>query len=41
MAGYLTGSEATVAQLVAEGVEVILSIPGEHNLSLCDSGLPR
>ena len=39
MAGYLTGSEATVAQLVAEGVEVILSIPGEHNLSLCDSVL--
>jgi len=33
----MTGSEATIAQLVAEGVDIVLSIPGEHNVYLCDA----
>ena len=35
-AEYLTGAEATIAQLFVEGVELVLGIPGEHNLALCD-----
>ena len=37
----MTGSEAAIAQLVAEGVEVVLSIPGVHNLPLCDVIIDR
>ena len=32
-------ASTAVAQLVAEGVEVIIGIPGMHNLSLCDAVL--
>jgi len=39
MSKYMTGAQATIAQLVAEGVTDILSIPGEHNLFLCDAVL--
>ena len=39
MADSKTGAQATVSQLVAEGVEVILGIPGGHNLWLCDAVL--
>jgi len=35
----MTGAQAAIAQLVAEGVTDILSIPGEHNLFLCDAVL--
>ena len=35
----MMGSEAVMAQLVAEGVEVVLSIPGVHNVFLCDAVL--
>ena len=33
----MTGAEAVVAQLVAEGTDVVLSIPGEHNLPICNA----
>lgn len=36
MSEHMTGSQATIAQLIAEGVDVVLSIPGEHNIHLCD-----
>ncbi|RKZ82776.1 MAG: hypothetical protein DRR19_20115 [Candidatus Parabeggiatoa sp. nov. 1] len=39
MSEYMTGAQAAIAQLVAEGVTDILSIPGEHNLFLCDAVL--
>ena len=32
----MTGAQAVIAQLVAEGVTHILSIPGDHNIALCD-----
>jgi acetolactate synthase-1/2/3 large subunit len=35
--GYMTGAQAAITQLVAEGVTHILSIPGEHNIALCDA----
>ena len=37
MTDYMTGSQAAIAQLVAEGVTHVLSIPGEHNITLCDA----
>ena len=36
MSEQMTGAQATVAQLAAEGVRVILSIPGIHTLPICD-----
>jgi acetolactate synthase-1/2/3 large subunit len=33
----MNGSQAAIAQLVAEGVTHVLSIPGEHNIALCDA----
>ncbi|MEK8021291.1 MAG: thiamine pyrophosphate-binding protein [Candidatus Parabeggiatoa sp.] len=39
MSEYMTGAQAAIAQLVAEWVTDILSIPGEHNLFLCDAVL--
>lgn len=41
MPELVTGSQATIAQLLAEGVELVLSIPGGHNLPLCDAVLDR
>jgi thiamine pyrophosphate-dependent acetolactate synthase large subunit-like protein len=41
MPEQMNGSQATIAQLVAEGVTHLLSIPGEHNISLCDAILDR
>ena len=35
----MSGAQTAIAQLVAEGVEVVLSIPGEHNNYLCDAVL--
>lgn len=35
----MTGAQAAIAQLIAEGVEVVMSIPGGHNLDLCDAVL--
>lgn len=37
MSEYLTGAQAAIAQLVAEQVDCVLSIPGEHNIFLCDA----
>ena len=39
MANSQTGAQAAIAQLVAEGVEVIFGIAGGHNLCLCDAVL--
>ncbi len=39
MTETMTGAQAAVAQLAAEGVEVILGIPGIHTLHLCDAVL--
>lgn len=33
----MTGAEATIAQLVEEGTRVVLGIPGDHTLQLCDA----
>ena len=33
----MTGAQAAIAQLVAENVDCVLSIPGEHNIFLCDT----
>ncbi|NEO84962.1 MAG: thiamine pyrophosphate-binding protein [Spirulina sp. SIO3F2] len=41
MADLLTGAQAAIAQLVAEGVTHVLSIPGEHNIALCDAILDQ
>jgi thiamine pyrophosphate-dependent acetolactate synthase large subunit-like protein len=35
----MTGAAAALAQLVTEGVELIVGIPGEHNIPLCDAVL--
>ncbi len=35
----MTGATAALAQLAAEGVEVAVGIPGEHNIALCDAVL--
>ena len=37
MPEYMNGAQAVIAQLVAEGVTHVLSIPGEHNIALCDA----
>jgi thiamine pyrophosphate-dependent acetolactate synthase large subunit-like protein len=37
----MTGAAATLAQLAAEGVELVLGIPGAHNAGLCDAVLDR
>jgi acetolactate synthase-1/2/3 large subunit len=37
MPEYMNGSQAAIAQLVAEGVTHVLSIPGDHNIALCDA----
>ena len=37
----MTGSAAALAQLAAEGVELVLGIPGAHNVDLCDAVLDR
>jgi acetolactate synthase-1/2/3 large subunit len=39
MSSYMTGAQAAIAQIAAEGVEVILGIPGVHTLPLCDAVL--
>ncbi|HEV8130678.1 MAG TPA: thiamine pyrophosphate-binding protein [Acidobacteriota bacterium] len=39
MIDHMTGSEAVIAQLLAEGVRVVLSIPGGHNLPICNAAL--
>ena len=39
MTETIKGSQAAIRQLVAEGVEVVLSIPDTHNLHLCDAVL--
>lgn len=33
----MTGAQIAIAQLVAQGVTQVLSIPGEHNIALCDA----
>ena len=37
----MTGAAAALAQLEAEGVELVLGIPGAHNVDLCDAVLDR
>ncbi len=37
MSEYMTGSQALMAQLSAEGVEHVLTIPGEQSLPLCET----
>lgn len=37
MLDRMTGARAAIAQLVAEGVTHVFSIPGEHNIALCDA----
>lgn len=39
MSEYMTGAQAAIAQLVAEEADYVFSIPGEHNLFLCDAVL--
>ena len=39
MSSYMTGAQAAIAQVAAEGVRVILGIPGVHTLPLCDAVL--
>lgn len=39
MSHRMTGAQAAIAQLVAQGVRVILGIPGVHTLPLCDAVL--
>ena len=39
MANLTSGAQAAIAQIVAEGANVILGIPGVHTLSLCDAVL--
>ena len=36
MSEQMTGAQATVAQLAAQGVRTLLSIPGIHTLPICD-----
>ena len=35
----MTGAAAALAQLAAEGVELVVGIPGEHSIPLCDAVL--
>ncbi|KPA13869.1 acetolactate synthase, large subunit, partial [Candidatus Magnetomorum sp. HK-1] len=37
MKKIISGAQAAIEQIIAEGVTDILSIPGEHNLPLCDT----
>jgi thiamine pyrophosphate-dependent acetolactate synthase large subunit-like protein len=37
MSERMTGAQATVAQLAAEGVRVVFGIPGVHTLPICDA----
>ena len=37
MKNVTNGARAAIAQLVVEGVEVVLGIPGAHNVYLCDA----
>lgn len=37
--GRMKGSDAVAAQIVVEGVDTVLTIPGVHNVHLCDSFL--
>ena len=37
MTQHMTGAQATVAQLAAEGVRVVFGIPGVHTLPICDA----
>ena len=37
MSDVTNGARAAIMQLVAEGVEVVLGIPGAHNVYLCDA----
>ncbi|MBL7201101.1 MAG: thiamine pyrophosphate-binding protein [Anaerolineae bacterium] len=39
MSSYMTGAQATIAQVAAEGVRVVFGIPGVHTLPLCDAVL--
>ena len=39
MSGQMTGAQATVAQLVAQGVRTLLTIPGTHTLPICDASI--
>lgn len=39
MPKQMTGAEAVIAQLAAEGVDLVLSIPGIHNMYICDAVL--
>jgi acetolactate synthase-1/2/3 large subunit len=39
MSSHMTGAQAAIAQIAAEGVPVILGIPGVHTLPLCDAVL--
>jgi acetolactate synthase-1/2/3 large subunit len=37
MSSYMTGAQAAIAQIAAEGVQVVFGIPGVHTLPLCDA----
>ena len=39
MSSYMTGAQAAIAQIAAEGVQVVFGIPGVHTLPLCDAVL--
>lgn len=39
MSSYMTGAQAAIAQVAAQGVRVIFGIPGVHTLPLCDAVL--
>ena len=39
MSEQMTGAQATVAQLAAQGVRTLLTIPGVHTLPICDAAL--
>ena len=39
MSEQMTGAQATVAQLAAQGVRTLLSIPGIHTLPICDAAI--
>ncbi len=39
MSSCMSGAQAAIAQIAAEGASVILGIPGVHTLSLCDAVL--
>jgi thiamine pyrophosphate-dependent acetolactate synthase large subunit-like protein len=39
MSEQMTGAQATVAQLAAQGVRTLLTIPGVHTLPICDAAI--